>query len=205
MVIINSNNIRIEREGNIESFRGKSVAKSFRSWIASKKGQASKKDNLELVFILNEIERAYNHFHPEKITEVEVDSWKGKSSFEVIKQIDRLIIIKFQRKSKGEEPSEIQTEIGKDEIVSTINSIKELGLSGEGIKTRDLAKSFCMKMNYNEILSGNFWEHFFSNRPLHNRFTLLLGALDKLGFISYKGGVTKLLNQGLSIQLVLNV
>jgi hypothetical protein len=194
MVIINSNNIKIEREGNVTSFRGKSVAKSFRSWIASKKGQASKKDNLELVFILNEIERAYNHFYPEKITEVEVDSWKGKSSFEVIKQMDRLIIIKFQR---------IQTEIGKEEIIAVINSIKELGLSGEGVKTRDLAKLFCIKMNYNEILSGNFWEHFFSNRSLHNRFTLLLGALDKLGFVSYKGGVTKLLNKGLSIQLVL--
>jgi len=205
MVIINSNNIRIEREGEVTSFRGKSVAKSFRSWITSKKGQASKRDNLELVFILSEVERAYNHFHPEKIAEVEVDKWKGKSSFEIIKELDRLIIIKFQRKSKGSEPKEIRVEIPKEEIITIIKSIKELGASGESIKTRKLALDFCMKMNYNGVLNGEFWKNFFTNRPLHNRYTLLLSALDKLGFISYSAGMTKLLNKNLSIQLVLDV
>jgi hypothetical protein len=204
MVIINSNNIRIERESRMIPFRGKSAAKSFRSWIFSKKGQATKKGNLDVVFILNEIERAYNHYHPEKITEVEVDSWKGKSSFSILKELDRLIITKFQRKSKGETPQEIHIEIPKEEIVAVISSIKELGGSEEGIKTRDLALSFCMKMNYNDMLNGEFWKNFFSSRSLHNRFCLLLGALDKLEFISYKAGITKLLNKDLSVQLVLN-
>lgn len=203
MVIINTNNIRIERESKLDSFRGKSTAKDFRSWLHTRKALATKRDNLELVFILNEVERAYNKFHPEKIVPVEIEGWKGKSSFEVIKEIDRLIIIKYQKPDKESEPKEVRVEIGRQEIVATIQAIKELSYSGEDIKTRDLAFSFCKQMNYNEILNGEFWKNFFSNRPLHNRFTLLLGALDKMQFIKYSGGKTKLLNKNLSIQLVL--
>jgi hypothetical protein len=203
MVIINSNNIRIEREGSIDTFKGKSAAKDFRSWLVSRKSLASKRDNLELVFILNEIERAYNHYHKKKVSQVEVDGWHGKSSFEIIKDIDKLIIIKYQKPTKESEPVEVRTIIHKDEIMAVIDSIKELGGSGDEVKTRDLAKLFCMKMNYTEILNGEFWKNFFSNRKLHNRFTLLLGALDKLELIKYSGGKTKLLDKDLSIQLVL--
>ena len=51
---------------------------------------------------------------------------------------------------------------------------------------------------------GDFWKNFFNNRPLHNRFTLMLGALDKLELIEYSGGNIKVLNKDISLQLILN-
>lgn len=195
--------IKIEKEGKLNKFTGKTSAKSFRSWLESRIGIYSRRNNEEYRQVFMEILRAYNHFEKEKIVEAEVDSWHGHSSFEVIKGLDRLIIIKYQKPDKFSEPKEVRTEIPKEEIVATIDSIKELGASGEEIKTKDLAFKFCYRMGYNDTLNGEFWKNFFSNRKLHNRFTLLLGALDKLGFIKYLGGKTKLLDNKLNIQLVL--
>lgn len=200
-MVIYPNTIKIEKEGNLESFVGKSKAKDFRSWLISRKSLASKRDNLELVFIINEIERAYNHYHKERVARVNAKQWKGKSSIEILKEIDKLIIIKYQKPSADEEPKEIRTEVYKDELDALIYSLKSSRL--EYIPTRELALDYCGLMKYNEMLSGDFWKNFFNNRPLHNKFTLMLNALQELGFIKYKGGKTKLLDKDLSVQLIL--
>jgi hypothetical protein len=64
-------------------------------------------------------------------------------------------------------------------------------------------------MVYSEILNLGHtgWKsgtkQFFSDRPTHVKFTLMLNAFQELGLVEYKGGKTKLLEKGLSIQMVL--
>ena len=203
MVLIKVSNpiVNIERAGSYNKFSGKTKAKDFRSWVHAKIGLFSKKDNLEMMFIFKEILRAYNHYNPEKKVEVRAKQWKGKSSIEILKELDRLIIIKYQKPSPDEEPKEIRTEANKQELEALIYAIKSSRL--EYIPTKELALDYCGIMNYNDMLNGEFWKNFFSNRPLHNKFTLMLNALQELGFVEYKGGKTKLLDKDLSIQLVL--
>jgi hypothetical protein len=194
---------RVISQGDTNKFSGKTTAKDFRSYMEHRIGVHVKKGNEEYRQYDMEILRAYNYFNPRKEAEVKVDSWKGESSFELIKGLDKLTIIKFQRKQKGDEPSEVRTEISKEELEGLIKSIRRISIITEVMETKDLAFEYCNLMNYNNILNGEFWKNFFSNRKLHNKFTLMLGALDKLGLVEYKGGKTRLLNKDLSIQLVL--
>jgi hypothetical protein len=197
-MIVNSNNIKIEREGNLESFRGKSTAKSFRSWIASKKGQASKRDNLELVFILNEVERAYNHY--EKVGIAKISSWKGKSGIiECIKQPDRVIIKRMRKEEPNGVPKEVEVTITKQELNALISALN-FHKDKEWIETKDLA------MTYSNILGLNHpdWGRFFSDRVEHNKLTSALCFLESENLIKYsRRGKTKILEKDLSIQLVL--
>ncbi len=195
MIIRNKRIEIIEREGKTK-FRRKSKAKNMKGWINGFISSYSKKGNTELEFIFREVLNAYNHFHPEKKTQTEVKSWKGKSSIEIIKEIDKLIIIKYQKPDKESEPKEVRTEITKEELETLIDSIKYYK---DEIKTSNLAMTFSSKLN----LGHRNWKEFFSDRYWHNRLTLMLNALDSLGFVKYKGGITKLLDRTISIQEVL--
>ena len=195
---------KIEKEGRLNKFSHKTKASDMRGWIQGWISTHARKGNMDMVFVFQEVLKAYNHFEPEKKVEVDVDSWHGKSSFEIIKGIDKLIIVKYQKREKGSEPQEVKTEVHKVELQGLIDSIRFVSKKGiEEMETKDLAFQYCYLMGYNEMLNGDFWKNFFSNRKLHNKFTLMLGALDKLGLIEYKGGKTKLLNKDISIQLVL--
>jgi len=197
--------IKIEREGK-PIFQGKTTAKSFRSWIENKIGVFSRHNNEEYRQVFQEILRAYNYYEPVKSVEVNALQWKGKSSIEIIRGIDRLIVIKYQKETPESEAKEIRTEINKEELNALVSSIKYLNKNLEdekGIETRDIAYEYCKLMNYSDMLNGNLWKNVFSNRPLHNKLTIALNALQELGFTSYKKGVTKLLNKDISVQLVL--
>lgn len=200
----------IVRKGK-KSFEGKTTAKSFRNWLLGRISKHSKGKEVELRFIFEGILNAYDHFHPVTEIEVEVDSWKGKSSLEIIRGIDRLTIVKYQKPSKYDEPREVRTDIFNQEIDILVGAINHLfsvsntiSESPNEIKTRELAKEYCKRMQYDEFFKGDFWKNFFSDRKLHNKFTLMLGALDKLGIIKYKGGKTTLLNQKISWQEALD-
>jgi hypothetical protein len=195
---------KVEREGTVNKFSGQTTAKDFRSWLESRIGIFTKRNNEEYRQVFMEILRAYNHFEPRKEAEVKVDSWHGESSFEILKGIDKLTIIKYQKKVKGEEPSEVRTIISKEELGALIASVRYLCKNEELVETKDLAFEYCKILGYNDLLNGEFWKNFFSFRKLHNKFTLMLGALDKLGFVEYKGGKTRLLNKELNLQLVLD-
>lgn len=180
---------------------GVKSCKSFRKALQTLIGQNAKKGYTELEFYTRGILELYNKFHPERVTEIEVESWKGKSSIEIIKQLDKLIIIKYQKPSKDEEPIKVRTEISQEELEAMIFAIKNS--TEEYTPTKKLALDYCIKMGYDEMLEGNLWKNFFSNRQLHNRFTLMLDALREEGLIEYKHGKTKLLNKDISIQLIL--
>jgi len=201
---------KITKEGKSNKFTGKTTAKDYRSWLEHKIGVFTKTNNEEYRQVFMEILRAYNYFEPRKEAEVKVDSWHGHSSFEIIKGLDKLTIIKYQKREKGDEPTEVRTEVSREELRALISSIKYLWYTGDNLKetvesleTKEIAFKYCYIMNYNDMLNGDFWKNFFSNRKLHNKFTLMLGALDKLGLVEYKGGKTKLLNKDLSVHLLL--
>jgi hypothetical protein len=196
--------IKVEKEGK-PIMNGVEGCKSMNRVFEVLIGKATRLGNEEQRFFLMGLYNKYKQFHPDKILPVEVEGWHGKSSFEIIKDLDRLIIVKYQKKEKGDEPTEVRTEITKEEIGALVDAIKEQSKFSidTPMETRKIAFRYCVSLKYNDMLNGDFWKNFFSNRSLHNKFTLMLGALDKLGLIEYKGGKTKLLNKDISLQLVL--
>ena len=180
----------------------------MRGWIIGQINKFSKKDNLEYELLFKNILKVYNHYHPERNVSVEVKGWKGKSSFEIIKEIDKLRIIKYQRQNCDSEPQKQEFEVKKEELDALIYSIRKLW-KGVPLETKDLAFEYCIKMNIMEtpkgksLTDGEFWTRFFGWRTAHNHFTLMLDALQELGFINYSGGLTILTDKKLDIQFLL--
>lgn len=111
---------------------------------------------------------------------VTIDSWKGKSSFNYTEVGDKIIVTKFQRPEKGEEPKEVKIEIEQKElkdVSQAINVIRKYYPDNK-IKSTKVA----------EYLYGLSWKEIFSNRKIHNKFTIMLNVLDKKGLIEYRGG-----------------
>jgi len=194
---VRSKNIqRIEKKGKPKVL-GVKGCKSYRKALQTLIGSYYKRGETELEFHTRGLLDLYNKFHPEKKIEVKASQWKEKSSIEIIKELDKLIIIKYQKNSKYEEPKQIRTEATKEELIALIWALKEFNY--EEIKTRDLAMKYSWKLG----LGHHDWGRFFADRNNHNKLTLMLNALQELGFIEYNAGITKLLNKNISIQLLL--
>lgn len=172
--------------------------KSFKKALETLISQQTRRGNIELQFYTTGILELYKKFHPEKLIEVPVDSWKGKSSFQILKDLDGITIIKYQKPSKGEEPKKVEYRANKEELQAILTAIQTLG-NQEGIKTKHLAMIFSRELGLNH----QSWKEFFADRYYHNLITLILGALDSLGYIKYSGGKTTILNNKLSVQLLL--
>lgn len=180
----------------------KTTSKTMRGWINGMVSSFSKKKSKKYELIFKEVLNKYNYFHNKNIVPVEIDGWHGKSSFEIIKEIDKLRIIKYQKQNRGSKPLKIVTEASREEIRALTEAIKLLW-RGKPIKTSNIAMSY----SYNMDLEHSGWKTgdnpFFSDRTMHNKLTLMLGALEKLGLITYEGGYTTLLNNRISVQMVL--
>jgi hypothetical protein len=200
---------KFERIENPTEIYGFKTCKNFRTFVERHIKKAVSQKDIQTEAILRGILESYNHFHPIKEVEVNVESWKGKSSFEIIKGIDKLTIIKYQKEDKDSEPKEIRTIIEKSELEAVINAINELSQYREEIETQEIARKFCYFLgiekndNGRYLMDGNFWNNFFSWRSMHYKLTLILSALEHLNLISYKSGKTKLTGNKLSIQLIL--
>lgn len=185
-------------------FSGKTTAKDFRSWIEHKIGVYTKTNNEEYRQVFMSVLNAYNYYEPRKEVQVNANQWKGKSSIEILKEVDKLIIVKYQKETEESEPKEIRTEVSKEELSDLVSSIKYIWTTTQApMETRILASEYCIRAGLSDMFDGDFWKNFFSNRPLHNKFTLMLNALAQLGFTEYKAGKTKLLDKNLSVQLLL--
>jgi len=165
---------RIEKLGEMNKFTGKTTAKTMRGWIQGRINKFISHNNTEMVFIFQEILNAYNYYHPETELEVKVDSWKGKSSIELIKSMDKLTIIKYQKKDKNSEPKQIITEVNKEELNALIEVIKKLNEDMETIETKYLSMAYSRALN----LGHSGWRN--GDKPF-----------------------TKLLNKKLDIQMIL--
>ena len=202
---------QIEKAGE-PLFHNRTTANNMRSWIQGQINKFAKANNAEYEFFFNEVLNAYNHFHPIQNSQVEVDSWKGKSSIELIKGIDRLTIIKFQRKDQFSKPIEIRTEVTKGELISlidAINFLQERLKDREFITTKEIAFQYCLNLDIKEtdrgrpLFKGDFWDTFFSWRPAHTKLVLMLDALIELNQIDYRAGQIKLLKNKIGIQMIL--
>jgi len=126
-----------------------------------------------------------------------VEGWKGKSSFEIVEHGGYVEVIKYQKVRDGE-PKPIITTISKKELECLSEMIwLELG-HDQMMKSRVLAGIYCNALGIWEnnkdkrLFDGNhnfIWDNFFSCRPMHNKFTLMLNVLEKKGEIKYSGGV----------------
>lgn len=212
---VKTNNPQIESIdsiGALDKFSGKSTSKNFRGWISGQIGKATKSNNLEVRGLLETIEKAYNHYHPKQIVQTNANQWQGKSSMSIIKKLDGITIIKYQRPDKDSEPHEVRTEISNEELSCVIASINYFS-HAEQIETRDIARQFSKRILFYQKhyfkkrvfdACGDFiWDWFFANRVAHNKLTLVLHALCELGFIEYSGGKTKVINKNLSLQSIL--
>ena len=188
----------IEKKGE-PMVLGVKGCKTYRKALETLIGTNYKKRNTESEFYTRGLLELYNKFHPEKILEVEANQWKEKSSIEIIKELDKLIIVKYQKPSQNEEPKEVRTEASREELIALIDSLKHCNRFFNEIKTSNLAMDYSIRLN----LGHSDWKRFFADRINHNKLTLMLNALQELGFIEYSGGITKLLNKDISIQLVL--
>lgn len=199
----NSLGIKVEKQGKVKipNFSKAGSMRNFINGQLSKYGKSDTPEALQATFILTTISKAYNHFHPEITLSTEIDSWKGKSSFQLLQEVDRLIVIKFQKPNKESQAKEIRTEISKEEIIAIIESLNNLN-EGQPIKSKIIAMDWSNRLGlgHSGFKTGN--KPFFSDRRTHNRFTLLLDALDKLQLIKYLGGIVNI-NNKIELQQVL--
>jgi len=119
---------------------------------------------------------------------VDIDGWKGKSSFEFKEVGDYVLVKKYQKPERGAEPKEINYKIPLWELRRIESMIKDFFEKNkeEYLKSKDLATSF-YEMTWDEI---------FTNRKIHNRFTIILNVLDKENIIDYRGGRVRLIEDG---------
>jgi len=189
----------IEKQGK-NKFSGKRNAKTMRGWITGQISSASRKDNMEMMFVFQEILNAYNYYEPEKIVTGEIQGWKGKSGITNIQKLpDKVIVTRFQRPNKDEEPKEVIIEIQKHQLIPIINFLNKHQV-GDKLKTKNIAMYYSGSLE----LGHKDWDSFFADRPEHNLLTNMLGFLDSEGLIKYSGGVSEILTNELSFQLILN-
>lgn len=204
MTIISNNSKTIERiiregKARMPNF---TKAESFRGFIQgqlSKYGKDDSPEGFQARLILGTILKAYNHFHPEKITEGEIIGWKGKSGIVSIQRLpDKVIVTRFQKPSKDEEPKEVEIEITREQLEAVVIIFNRMKIN-ESIKTRDLA------MEYSDLLGlgHSNWKEFFSDRKNHNLLTNILGYLDNEEIITYKGGISTLIRDKISMSRLL--
>ncbi len=111
-----------------------------------------------------------------------IEGWKGKGSFSFSEVGDKIIVTKFQKPEKDAEPKEINIEISQKELIGIEKAIKLLfELQGN---TQIFIKSTAIAEYYYSLP----WKQIFSDRKIHNKFTLILNVLDNKGLIEYKGG-----------------
>lgn len=191
---------KIIKQGNKNIvIRGVTNCKTFRKALQVLIGNNYKKGNTELEFYTRGILELYNRFHPEKIAYGKIEGWKGKSGITDIQKLpDRIIIKRFQKPEKGEEPKEVRIEITKERLEVVLRILNKLSV-GEKIKTRDIVLPYCALLGI-KIYS---WKDFFSNRKEHNLLTNILAYLDNEEIIIYKGGVSTMLKNKLNYQLIL--
>jgi hypothetical protein len=190
----------IEKQGDGKEIWGIKSAKSFRDFLVNKKRFFSSR-NREYEFVLTQMIMAYDYFNPIKV-QVEIEGWHGKSSFEIVKGIDNLTIIKYQRKDRDSNPDQVRTEVSKAELQAMIDAILKLK-DNQPIRTSQLSVIYSRLLG----LEHSGWKKgddpIFSDRSFHNKYTLILDALDELKLIKYSNGKVTILNNQLSIQQIL--
>lgn len=170
--------------------RKRGSAKTYPGTLLAKMKQARQEGNFDVAMLLEWCYKEYMRF--QEVSKVRLDSWKGKSSFKVIKKPDSFVIVTYQKDSKDEEPHEVLTEVTKDEVNQILIGLQKLN-KGEKISTRELG----------EFIYKRKWDDIFADRHQHIKMNLMLRMLDKFGLIQYRSRWSLVLDKKLDIQLLL--
>lgn len=197
-----------------EKIRGLSQSHSYSQWLQSRINIFQKRNNLEMVNILNTCKEVYLKFHPITTSTIKLNGWKNKSSIEFIEKPDSFEIITFQREDQDHNPKEMRHEISKEQINKVISAINELWAKKtekdrQFIKTKEIARNYCILANLrlnnqgHELFPNGSFEfgRFFSDRALHLSLNLICRLLDNLNIIKYRAGKIQVLKTGFSFQL----
>lgn len=191
----------IETLGSAEHIKGISSAKSFRTWLQSRINLYRRRNNLEVVFMLEGIKQAYDKFHPSLSTSINIDAKYGVSGIQkVIEKIDFFEVTTWRKSG----PFIIN--IPKHDVECVIKALASLNMK-ENIKTEHIAAAYCRIAGINDNNKGKplfdehgfIWNNFFGWRIAHLRFTILLGLLSIKGLIHYEKGLTKILDLNLPV------
>ncbi len=179
-----------------------SEAKTFESWLNVKLKLTYEENNKELEIILKSIKEKYKKF--QKIGIGIEEGWRGKSSIEIIKHPDKIIVYKFRKFDKGEEPKKVAIEISKDEINACLIVLGKLQI-GDDIESKQIFMGISRILNLGHTSWDNGDKPFETDRILHNRFTTLLSFLENEKLIKYsRRGKVKLINNKISIQTLMD-
>jgi hypothetical protein len=171
---------REERIIDTSMFKKRGNFKTFKGYLIQKIKDARNDEHKDLVFILMELYNKYKEF--EQSENIQLNSWKGKSSFEVIEKPDSYIIIKYQKPDQDSKPEIKLREITKFEANKVLSIIHELNI-GQKISTREIG----------ERLYNRKWDDIFSDRFAHTQLNYILRLLDYKKIIKYRGRFSKLL------------
>ena len=166
---------------DLNLFKKKSNANTFKGFLLGRMNIARDEDNNEMIKVIQIIYKKYSEY--EKDEEVILRSWKGKSSFELIEGIEKYVVVTYQKSSKGEKPKRMTREVMKIEVSEVLKNIIYLSeFYDEGIPTSIIAQIYYVMP----------WKDVFSDRKKHAQLNCILRILEKKEIITYKGGLTKL-------------
>ncbi len=121
----------------------------------------------------------------EKTETYRAKQWRGRSGVTYQIKPDYVIALRFRKKDIGDKPSEVRTEMSKEQINRVRYAINVLNTK-EIIETREIAEKV-----YNIT-----WSKVFANRPHHTILVEVLNYLEYVGEIKYyRSGKIKVLNQ----------
>lgn len=165
---------------DIKLFRKKTSAKTPSGYILGLAKKFKKEENIEGAMFCQELYRKIRGIEESWVLKLE--SWKNKSSFQVIKKPDRFIIITYQKPDQDSSPKEIKREINKNEVNEVLYWISTLDATCEkrAIQTSEIAEKV-FKMP---------WKRVFADRFKHTQLNLILRLLDYYGVTHYRGGNT---------------
>lgn len=189
-------------------WKKKSSAKSFTGYLIGKMKKARDEQNLEILYILNEIYKKYKRF--ETISRHNLYGWQGKSSFEIFKRPDSFLIVSYQRPDKNSPYKPVETIVSKKDVNLVWIAINNASESTK-IATKRIAEEYCVLSNLTKSTHGDYlfkdgkfsFEAFFSDRATYIPFNKILRLLDHFGMIKYVGGVTEILKGKTEIQTIL--
>lgn len=169
---------------NLSILRKRSTAKTCSGLMLSYAKKFKKSENIEMTIFCQEIYKQMKGI--EKSWIVKLGSWKGKSSFEVIKYPETFEVITYQRPDKYSMPKEIKREITREEVNDVLYWIRMLSATSEGpIPTSEIAEKVYRKP----------WKHVFASRHEHTQLCLILRLLDSFLIIHYRNGFTHYLKK----------
>jgi len=140
----------------------------------------------------------------EKVGTVDEKGWRGKSSIEFIKEPNRVLVNRYKRLDKDEEPKKVVIELSKQEINACLSVLGKIQI-GDSIESKQIFMGMSRILQLGHTSWDSGVKPFETDRILHNRWTTLLAFMETEELIKYsRRGKVKLLKDKLSIQEILN-